>query len=50
MIKSQFIYCPVVQIFHLKQPNNSLNKLQERAFKIIDDDQQINLQDSKNIF
>lgn len=46
MIKSQSIYCLVVWIFHLKQSNNLINKLQEGAFEMVDDDQQIKFQDS----
>ena len=35
MIKSQFPYCPLVCIFCFRQSNNLINKVHERAIKLI---------------
>ena len=35
MIKSQFAYCPLVWMFCLRQSNNFINKVHERALKLI---------------
>ena len=34
-IKSQFAYCPLVWMFCFRQSNNLINKVHERAFKLI---------------
>ena len=38
MIKSQFAYCPLVWMFSFRQSNNLINKVHERALKLIDQD------------
>ena len=35
MIKSQFTYCPLVWMFCFRQSNNLINKVHERALKLI---------------
>ena len=35
MIKSQFAYCPLVWMFCFRQSNNLINKMHERALKLI---------------
>ena len=35
MIKSQFTYCPLVWMFCFRQSNNLMNKVHERALKLI---------------
>ena len=35
MIKSQFAYCPVLWMFCFRQSNNLINKVHERALKLI---------------
>ena len=35
MIKSQFAYCPLVWMFCFRQSNNLINKVHERALKLI---------------
>ena len=35
MIKSQFFYCPLVWMFCFRQSNNLINKVHERALKLI---------------
>ena len=37
-IESQFKYCPLVWLFHSREANNKVNKLHERALRIIYDD------------
>ena len=37
-VESQFKYCPIVWIFHTRRTNNKTNKLQERALRIVYDD------------
>ena len=34
-IQSQFNYCPLVWMFHSRTLNNKINKLHERALKIV---------------
>ena len=34
-IKSQFIYCPLVWMFHDRGLNNKINRLHERALRIV---------------
>ena len=33
---SQFQYCPLIWMFHSRQPNQKINKIQERALRIYD--------------
>ena len=40
MIKSQFNYCPLVRIFCSRKSNNLINKVQERALRLITNDYQ----------
>ena len=35
IIKSQFAYCPLVRMFCFRQSNNLINKVHERALKLI---------------
>ena len=37
-IESQFKYCPLAWMFHGRQTNNKINKVHERALKIVYDD------------
>ena len=37
-IESQFKYCPLAWTFHGRQTNNKINKVHERALKIVYDD------------
>ena len=37
-VKSQFKYCPFVWMFHSRRTNNKINKLHERALRIVYDD------------
>ena len=39
-IESQFSYCPLIWMFHSRQLNNKINKLQERALRIVYKDTQ----------
>ena len=41
-IKSQFIYCPLVWMFHDRRANTKLNKVCERALRIVCKDSGIN--------
>ena len=38
MIKSQFNYCPLVRMFCSRKSNNLINKVQERALRLITND------------
>ena len=40
MIKSQFNYCPLVWMFCSRKSNNLINKVQERALRLITNDYQ----------
>ena len=40
MIKSQFNYCPLVRIFCSRKSNNLINKVRERALRLITNDYQ----------
>ena len=37
-VESQFKYCPIVWMFHSRRTNNKINRLHERAFRIVYDD------------
>ena len=37
-IISQFFYCPLVWMFHCKNTKNSVNKIHERASRLVYDD------------
>ena len=37
-VESQFKYCPIVWMFHSRRTNNKINKLHERALRIVYDD------------
>ena len=39
MIKSQFIYCPLIWIFYSRQSNNLINKAHERSLSLITNDE-----------
>ena len=34
-VESQFKYCPIVWMFHSRRTNNKINRLDERAFRIV---------------
>ena len=34
-ITSQFNYCPLIWMFHSRQLNNQINKIQERALRLV---------------
>ena len=36
--ESEFKYSPIVWIFHIRRTNNKINKLHERALRIVYDD------------
>ena len=36
--ESKFKYCPIVWMFHSRRTNNKINKLHERALRIVYDD------------
>ena len=40
-IESQFKYCPLVWMFHSRQMNNRLNRLHERALRVVYKDENI---------
>ena len=44
MIKSQFNYCPLVWMFCSRKSNNMVNKVQERALRLIYKDNENNFQ------
>ena len=35
LIKSQFSYCPLVWMFYSRQTNNMINKIHERALRVL---------------
>ena len=37
-LESQFKYCPIVWMIHSRRTNNKINRLHERAFRIVYDD------------
>ena len=37
-IEAQFKYCPITWIFYSRSCNNKINKLQERALRLVYDD------------
>ena len=39
-ISSQFGYCPLVWVFHSRMLNNRINKIHERALRIVYNDDQ----------
>ena len=44
-IESQFNYCPLTWMFHSRKLNNRINKLHERALKIVYKNPSLNFQD-----
>ena len=34
-VTSQFNYCPLIWMFHSRQLNNRINKIQERALRLV---------------
>ena len=34
-IESQFAYCPLIWMFHSREINNKINKLHERALRLV---------------
>ena len=39
LVQSQFKYCPIVWMFHGRRTNSKINKLDERALRIVYDDE-----------
>ena len=37
-VESQFKYCPIVWMFHSRHTNNKINRLHERALRVVYDD------------
>ena len=48
-IVSQFSYCPLVWILHRRTLNNKINKLHERALRLVYDDRQSTFEELLNI-
>ena len=48
-IMSQFSYCPLVWMCHSRTLNNKINKLRERALRLVYDDRQSTYQELLNI-
>ena len=44
-VKSQFNYCPLIWMFHNRTLNNKINKLHERALRIVYRDENLTFQD-----
>ena len=36
-IESQFVYCPVIWMFHSRTLNNRINRIHERALSLVSD-------------
>ena len=45
-ITSQFNYCPLIWMFHSRQLNNRINKIQERALRLVYKDNKLTLMTS----
>ena len=48
-IMSQFSYCPLVWMCHSRTLNNKINKLHERALRLVYDDRQSTFEELLNI-
>ena len=48
-ITSQFRYCPLVWMCHSRTSNNKINKLHERALRLVYDDRQSTSEELLNI-
>ena len=46
-ITSHFQYCPLISMFHSRQLNNKINKIQERALRITYKDTEHNASNSE---
>ena len=44
-ITSQFNYCPLIWMFHSRQLNNRINKIQERALRLVYKDNKLTFND-----
>ena len=44
-ITSQFYYCPLIWMFHSRQLNNRINKIQERALRLVCKDSKLTFDD-----
>ena len=44
-ITSQFNYCPLIWMFHSRQLNNQINKIQERALRLVYKDNKLTFDD-----
>ena len=44
-IETQFNYCPLVWMFHSREINNKINKLQERALRVVHKDETISYEE-----
>ena len=49
-INSQFSYCPLVWMFHSRTLNNRINKIHERAMRLVHDDNVSSFQELLNSF
>ena len=48
-ITSQFNYCPLIWMFHSRQLNNRINKIQERALRLLNKDKKLTFDDILNL-
>ena len=48
-IISQFSYCPLVWVFHIKQLNNRINNLHEKALRVIYQDRNSSFSEILNL-
>ena len=44
-IESQFNYCPLVWMFHNRTINNKINRLHERALRLVYKDEKLSFQE-----
>ena len=44
-VTSQFNYCPLIWMFHSRKLNNRLNKIQERALRLVYKDNKLTFDD-----
>ena len=44
-VTSQFNYCPLIWMFHSRKLNNRLNKIQERALRLVYKDNKLTFHD-----
>ena len=49
-IESQFDYCPVIWMFHSRLLNNRINRLHERALRLVYKDSNLSFEELLNVF